>query len=64
MKYFGKFLVIALIISCGDDDPCYNDYLNCLGYEPSKEVRAICKTELRQCEREEEDDSRADRSDL
>jgi len=54
MKYFGS-LLIALLFSCGEVSDCYNDYLDCLGYEPSKEVRAICKTALKQCEREEED---------
>ena len=59
MKYFGS-LLIALLFSCGDGDPCYDDYLDCLGYKPSKEVRAICKVALAQCEREKENEKSRD----
>jgi site-specific DNA-methyltransferase (adenine-specific) len=48
---------------------CKNLNRNFIGIELDQDYfeiakKRICKTELRQCEREEEDDSRADRSDL
>jgi len=47
-------ILMLFLFSCGDMDKCGEDYFNCLGVSPSKEVKAICRSALAECRRNKE----------